>query len=369
MLPILLYEIRWQKQSFMHFDTIHKIMKDMDGQYIVQLEGGEPTTHPQFYLLMEYISTLEKVEEIVIDTNALTLDRHIDKIAEIRFENKGKMYKKSRIASDDEYLSRLDDILNRLRPLNPSISITGGEPTKSRRLVPILGLIEKYGYRKRTLTTNGSGLFDIVENKPILQHIADNHFQHLNISKAHFDEDTNKRIMQYENGYCSNDDIYRIAIFAKANNLRPRMSCLLLKEGINNMDGIIRYLDYYNSLCIDNVIFRETMDYDERAMRNHDKMAYLKENKVYLNDIWKCIDKDNRFTPIKQLLGYYYYVEVYKYQNIDMVSESANLVKLYEQKQIANDVVFEMIFHPNGNLNGSWVDDEDILLAYNPYKS
>ena len=290
-------------------------------------------------------------------------------VAQLRFENKGKMYKKSRIASDDEYLSRLDDILNRLRPLNPSISITGGEPTKSRRLVPILGLIEKYGYRKRTLTTNGSGLFDIVENKPILQHIADNHFQHLNISKAHFDEDTNKRIMQYENGYCSNDDIYRIAIFAKANNLRPRMSCLLLKEGINDMDGIIRYLDYYNSLCIDNVIFRETMDYDERAMRNHDKMAYLKENKVYLNDIWKCIDKDNRFTPIKQLLGYYYYVEVYKYQNIDMVSESANRVKLYEQKQIANDVVFEMIFHPNGNLNGSWVDDEDILLAYNPYKS
>lgn len=45
-----------------------------------------------------------------------------------------------------------------------------------------------------------------------------------------------------------------------------------------------------------------------------------------------------------------------------MVSESANLVKLYEQKQIANDVVFEMIFHPNGNLNGSWVDNEDIFV-------
>ena len=222
---------------------------------------------------------------------------------------------------------------------------------------------------KRTLTTNGSGLFDIVEGKSILQHITDNHFQHLNISKVHFDEEINKHIMQYENGYCSNDDIARIAIFAKANNLRPRMSCLLLKEGINDMNGIIRYLDYYNSLYIDNVIFRETMDYDEQAMKNHDKMAYLKNNKVYLNDIWKCIDKDNRFTPIKQLLGYYYYVEVYKYQGIDMVSESANLVKLYEQKQIANDVVFEMIFHPNGNLNGSWVDNEDILLAYNSYKS
>lgn len=240
-----------KKQSFMNFDTIHKIMKDMDVPYIVQLEGGEPTTHPQFYLFMEYISTLEKVEEVVIDTNAFMLDRHIDKIVEIAV---------SKIASDDEYLSRLDDILNRLRPLNPSISITGGEPTKSRRLVPILRLIEKYGYRKRTLTTNGSGLFDIVEGKSILQHITDNHFQHLNINKAHFDEEINKHIMQYENGYCSNDDIARIAIFAKANNLRPRMSCLLLKEGINDMNGIIRYLDYYNSLYIDNVIFRETMD-------------------------------------------------------------------------------------------------------------
>lgn len=49
---------------------------------------------------------------------------------------------------------------------------------------------------------------------------------------------------------------------------------------------------------------------------------------------------------------------------VDMVSESANLVKLYEQKKIASDVVFEMIFHPNGKLNGSWVDNEDVLFDY-----
>ena len=47
-----------------------------------------------------------------------------------------------------------------------------------------------------------------------------------------------------------------------------------------------------------------------------------------------------------------------------MVSESANLVKLYEQKEHAKDTVFEMVFHPNGNLNGSWDDKEDILLKY-----
>lgn len=285
-------------------------------------------------------------------------------VAQLRFENKGKMYNKGRISSDDEYFRRLEYVLDYLRPLNPSVSITGGEPTKSRRLIPILELVEKYGYRKRTLTTNGSGLLDVIDGKTILQHITDNHFQHLNISKAHFDEDINRKIMQYERGYCSNEDIARIAAFAKAHNLRPRMSCLLLKEGIHDKEGMIEYLNAFRSLGIDNVIFRESMDYDEDYMLNMEKMAYLKANKVRLNDIWRTMDGDSRFTPIRQLLGYYYYVEVYKFQNVDMVSESANLVKLYEQKDKARDTVFEMIFHPNGNLNGSWVDDEDILLKY-----
>lgn len=285
-------------------------------------------------------------------------------VAQLRYEDKGKMYKKGRIQSDDEYYKRLDYVLGYLRPLNPSVSITGGEPTKSKRLIPILEMIEKYGYRKRTLTTNGSGLMDVVDGKTILQHITDNHFQHLNISKAHFDEDINRRIMQYETGYCSNKDIAQIVMFSKMHNLRPRMSCLLLKEGIHDMDGIIKYLNYFQSIGLDNVIFRETMDFDETRMSNKAKMEYLKANKVKLNDIWKEIDKDSRFTPIRQLLGYYYYVEVYKYENIDMVSESANLVKLYEQKEKAQDTVFEMVFHPNGNLNGSWDDGEDILLEY-----
>lgn len=285
-------------------------------------------------------------------------------VAQLRYENKGMMYKKGRISSDEEYFKRLDYVLNYLRPLNPSISITGGEPTKSKRLIPILQMIEKYGYRKRTLTTNGSGLFDVVDGKFIIQHITDNHFQHLNISKAHYNEETNKKIMQYENGYCSNEDIAKIAAYSKVNGLRPRMSCLLLKEGIKDKDDIIAYLNFYQNLGIDNVIFRESMDYDEDKMLNLDKMSYLKKNKVRLNDVWKTMDNDERFKPIRQLLGYYYYVEVYKYQNIDMVSESANLVKLYQQKEKAKDTVFEMIFHPNGNLNGSWEDTDDVLLKY-----
>lgn len=285
-------------------------------------------------------------------------------VAQLRFENKGQQYKKRKIVDDKEYFERLEEVFKKIRPLNPSISITGGEPTKSKRLVGILELIEKYGFRKRTITTNGSGLLDEMNGKKVIQHIIDNHFAHLNISKAHYDEDINKSIMQYEKGYCSNEDLRQIIMYSKANNLRPRMSCILLKSGINSLDEMIKYMEFYKELGLDNVIFRELMDYDEQTMCNIEKMNYCKENKVRLNDIWKEIDKDRRFEPIRNLLGYYYYVEIYKYKGIDMCSEGANLVKLYDEKEKHEDIVYEMVFHPNGNLNGSWVDNEDILLKY-----
>lgn len=283
-------------------------------------------------------------------------------VAQLRFENKGMMYKKEKISSDEEYFRRLDYVLDYLKPLNPSVSITGGEPSQSHRLPEVLRLINKYNYRKRTITTNGSGLLDDMNGKTVIQHIIDNKFSHLNISKAHYDEDVNKSIMRYETGYCSNEMLETIIAYSKANHLRPRMSCILLKSGISNLDEMIRYMEFYQRMGLDNVIFRELMDYDKTSMSNPEKMQYCVDNKVYLNDIWKVIDNDSRFTPIRNLLGYYYYVEIYKYQNIDMCSEGANLVKLYDEKEKHSDVVYEMVFHPNGNLNGSWVDNEDILL-------
>ena len=285
-------------------------------------------------------------------------------VAQLRFENRGQMFKKDKITDDEEYFARLEYILNYLKPINPSISITGGEPSKSKRLPRILKLINKYGYRKRTFTTNGSGLLDVIEGKSILQHLIDNEFQHLNISKPHYIEEISSSIMSYKNGSCSNEMLESIFTISKANNLRPRMSCLLLKEGISTLSQMVDYMQFYQNLGVDNVIFRELMDFDVNTMINKEKINYCVDNKIRLNDIWNEVDTDSRFTPIRNLLGYYYYVEVYKFENIDIASEGANLVKIYDEKEKHKDIVYEMVFHPNGNVNGSWVDNEDILLKY-----
>jgi hypothetical protein len=106
------------------------------------------------------------------------------------------------------------------------------------------------------------------------------------------------------------------------------------------------------------------MDFDKGNMVNIEKMNYCIENKIKLNDIWKEFDKEESLIPYKNILGYYYYVEIYNYKNVVCVSESADLTKLYAEKERHKDIVYEMVFHPNGNLNGSWVDNEDVLLKY-----
>lgn len=286
-------------------------------------------------------------------------------VDQLRFEGKGKMFVKGRISDDDKYFARLEEVLASLRPLNTSISITGGEPTKSPRLPHILRLISKYNFRKRVITTNGSGLLDFVSGKRIIDHIVENGFHHLNISKAHYLEDINAAAMQFEHSYFTNRQVAEVVKIAMSGNLRPRLSCLLLKSGIHDVEGMMRYLDFFGAMGVDNIIFRETMDYDKSAMHNIPKLRYLEENKVLLNSVWNQIDlMPGICKPVLQVLGYYYYCEVYKYNGIDMVTESANLAAIDPQKAKAPNTVFEMVFHPNGNLNGSWIEDEDVLLPY-----
>jgi hypothetical protein len=123
------------------------------------------------------------------------------------------------------------------------------------------------------------------------------------------------------------------------------------------------YLDTYLDLGCNNFIFRELMDYDKDAI-NFEKTQYCVENKVRLNDIWAEIDKYPEFEKYLNILGYYYYVEIYKYKGATVASESANMVQQGIEVGKHQDQVYEMVFHPNGNLCASWVDSERILDRY-----
>lgn len=286
-------------------------------------------------------------------------------VAQLRYQHKHELYQKVHIKNTDEYLKRLEYILKLVRPLNPSISITGGEPSLSPILTDVLKIVDDLGFRKRTITSNGSGLLNIQDGDTILNNLIKYNWNHLNISRASYNDDLNRQIMRYnvEKEYCTMDMLRDILSITNTSSLEHRISCLLLKESVCSVDEIKKFIDFYGSLGANNFIFRELMDYDKTAV-NIEKMKYCDDNKIKLNDIWHDFKKYPDFVPYLNILGYYYYVEIYKYLGMTVASESANLNQQYVEKEKHPDVVYEMVFHNNGNLCGSWIDSEEVLDKY-----
>ncbi|MBB1570240.1 radical SAM protein [Arachnia rubra] len=288
----------------------------------------------------------------------------------LRYEHKSLIYAKQKISSDAEYEKRLYEVLEAIRPLNPSVSVTGGEPTILPRTYIIAKALRELGFRKKTITSNGSGLFRPVggHREAPIDALLEAGFDHLNISRAHWDDAENARIMRYKRTVSDTSlaHLARILSYLEGERLAPRISCILLREGVGTVGTMKTYLDVLREVGARNFIFRELMDYDRNAV-NLPMMRYMDENKVRLNDLWGEIDDDASFRRVLNILGYYYYVEVYRYRDCTVASESADLSRQYTEKDDNPDMVYEMVLHENGNLCGSWIETEDILDRYDGY--
>ena len=241
-----------------------------------------------------------------------------------------------------------------MRELNTSISITGGEPTANSRFIELTNLIDEYKFRKTVVTTNGSYL--IRDNFKVLDSILN--FNHLNISKAHFDESKNRAVMRYKtDDYFSNEDLISVVnhIKEKQSKLRVRLSCVLIKSTIKSKEDIQEYANFYSDY-VDNIVFRELMKSDE--IENQDKKDFYNTNSVDITPILEEIEKDNEFELINETHGYYYDVKVYKYHEMILCFEQADLRNMKNRKE---DEIYEFVLHESGRLRGSWNDNEAYL--------
>jgi cyclic pyranopterin phosphate synthase len=275
----------------------------------------------------------------------------------------GLLASQKKIETDDErYFAALTRVMNLLRPLNPSVSVTGGEPSKDLRLARVLRLLEQYGARKRTITTNGSGLLDVREDRRVIDWIAQTGICHLNISIAHPDPERNARIMGFREGL-SIDCLRQVIHTAKQHGTRVRLSCVLLSDSIRDRSGILEYIDFARWLGVDNVIFRQLMKTDPRIHADNFVVKYSDGRRVKLEPLLDEISLDTRFDFQRQIVGYYYYVEVWRFGAIDVVFEEADLAQLERTKQSMPGVVHELVFHPNGSTASTWQPWDGVLLS------
>ena len=285
--------------------------------------------------------------------------------AKLRYEQEKIEFSRNQNYFED-YFKRLDALLAKVRPLNPSISITGGEPTLSVKFARILELLDKYDFRKKVITTNGSNLLCKAKgsNKTCLELLNECRFDHLNISRTSYDDVANNTEMRFNNEdhTFSNADMETVVELLKKmdSKMRIRMSCILLNRGISSLDEIKKYVDFYKKLGVDNFVFRDLMVYDEKTV-NKCIMEYYKEKRIDLYDLYEKFDADSEFKKMLNILGYYYYTEIFEYNGCTVATEKADLQKEYEVLRDEEDSIYELIFHPNGNLCASWTQDEKVI--------
>ncbi len=87
---------------------------------------------------------------------------------------------------------------------------------------------------------------------------------------------------------------------------------------------------------------------------------YTEENFVSLQDIYSQIGDD--FQLYKEIHGYYYTVKIFKNGGNNIATEYADLAVSYSENKEHENLVYEMVFHPNGNLTKNWQDNQNILI-------
>jgi molybdenum cofactor biosynthesis enzyme MoaA len=261
---------------------------------------------------------------------------------------------------DGVYFGRLGRALEALRPLDPSVSVTGGEPSLDPRLPAILGELARAGARKRTLTTNGSGLLEVREGRRVIDWITGSGVRHLNVSRAHPEQDANARLMRLAVGLTP-EQLRTVVGAARDGGTRVRLSCVLVRGAIDDFAGVLRYLDFAAGLGVDNVIFRQLMKTDPGTAAPNFVVRFSDARRVPLEPILDAVSGDGRFAFVRQIVGYYYYVEVWRYAHLDVVFEEADLARLEAQKRARPDVIHELVFHPNARLCSTWQPWDGVL--------
>lgn len=215
------------------------------------------------------------------------------------------------------YIKGLNELLPQLDSKLFEITITGGEPTiDSEKLIQTLKLCHENNLHCRTFSTTGIGF-----NHDIIQAMLQYGFTHnINVSRMSIDEDENREV--FGNTPLTNDDIEKYALTFKLNNAEMRLSCNLINGKVDSIDKILEYVDFYNSIGVDSMLFRELVGC---------------ENSILLKDIFT----DKHFTYIKTLHNDIYDVDVYRYKDF--------IVKHYQTKSIKPNKITTLSYN-NGNL-------------------
>ncbi len=285
-------------------------------------------------------------------------------IAQMRYEDRAKAFKKSIIRSDAVYFEQLDKILSLIPQFIKSVTITGGEPCLNPRLPIVVAKMKEHGFTRICVTTNGSFLLRKEGNSNLLSVLIENGLTNLVLSRSSENEEINQKIMRFQYEACSNEDIREIIRISSSHGVNLRISGIFLKNGVNDLETLFSYVSHYSKMGCSDFRFRELMDNNESNMCNMEKIEFCAKERVLIHELIASALKDKRFFLKKKIEGKSFF------NNYVFDIEGATLVLQEEDSEYVNDqrnnhnCIYGLVVHPNGDLSSSWADGDNVLLKY-----
>lgn len=258
------------------------------------------------------------------------------------------------------YLKRLKAIFDEFekKGLLYSVSITGGEPLLSNKILDILDVIDSYNFQMVTINTNATFLDKYIDD------LAKHNIYGINISRHHYDEIKNNEIFQFKKVFTNADLKNVINKYRQLNpNTKFRLQCILVKDYIESLEEINNFVNFFKN-DIDDFSFRQQMTVDD----SFDKMTvdFFKKNYVPLQPIINEIynNQDKYEFVYQRIVDYYCYEGWRCKENGKEICFSSSNMELLSKAEASEEenLIREFIYYYDGRLSGSWMDGNKTLL-------
>jgi hypothetical protein len=268
-----------------------------------------------------------------------------------------------------DYFSQLSNALNALRGLHIGYSLSGLETTDNVAwMMQMLDVLQEHAaissVGDKVLYTNAAGIA-VNSGEDIVRRLVNFNIDWLEISRHHFDGETNQRIMRFRPDVEARDQaVFERALAQAQAKLSVKLVCIVQRGGIDSAQRVADYLDWARRLGVRHVIFREFSSLDATYKPNT-TARYLRDNRVSMVSIVnECLQSDPlrtalRLTEITE--GYYFWnITGAAYGNMRVTFEASDYAAMHRQHD--SQRIYKLVFHANGNLCAGWNPEEHVLL-------
>lgn len=275
-----------------------------------------------------------------------------------------RLTSKTVIGDRDTWFSALDRVWTDLHTFPLGLSLSGLEATADAAwFLRLMDLVDVHRalFLEKVLYSNGSGFAHDGSGAQLIAALARTGFDRVELSRAHFDEEKNQQIMRFE----KDQPVWRAAVFddvvrqLQGAGVPVKLSCILNRQGVHTIDDVEAHLAHARSLGVKRVVFRELSALGDLYVENRET-RWIAEHRVAVRDLMEAVLPSSSATAARPgweltgvTAGYYYYNEVYRAFDVDVIFEASSYVAHHEVLQ--SGVLQKLVFHSTGDLCGDWV--------------